>query len=185
MELRVTGKNLEVTPPVRGYVEKKLARVGRRFSAISAFEVVLREEKTKSQDSRFTVECTANARGILMRAEERAGDLYAAIDRAADVMARQIERYKGRLIQRKRGIPSRKGEPATEIAEPPTAEEAPSRVVRVKRHAIKPMSVDEAIDQMELLGHDFFLFLNQAMDEVNVVYRRHNGDFGVIEPGLK
>ncbi|MFC1919774.1 ribosome hibernation-promoting factor, HPF/YfiA family [Chloroflexota bacterium] len=181
MELRITGKNVEITPPVRTYVEKKLTRLGRHFSAVTDCEVVLSEEGTKSLSNRFVVEVTANAKGTILRAEERGNDLFKAIDRTAKVMKRQVDRYKGKLYERNRGISPGKAF-AEQLASETNPEETSSSVVKVKRHFVKPMSVSEAREQMELLGHDFYLFLNSSSQEVNVIYRRRDGDFGIIEP---
>ena len=178
MELRITKKNLELTPPVRAYVEKKLSRLGHHFSAVTDCEVVLTEEKTKSRHNRFVTEVTANAKGTLLRAEERGDDLYNAIDRAAKVMKRQMDRYKGKLYEKNRGNSPLKVQVVPQVTE----EKITFKVVKVKRHIVSPMSVTEAREQMELLGHDFFLFLNSSNQEVNVLYRRRDGDYGVIEP---
>ena len=184
MELLVTGKNLDVTPRDRDYIEKKLATLQRHFKSlpILVLQVVLTEEKTRATEKRFIVEFTANVRDALLRSEERGPDLHVAIDRAAEVMDRQIERFHGRRQARRRAAPT--DLTATlEVVEPETSDgkELSSRVVKVKRHTLKPMSVDEAIDQMELLGHDFFVLLNRDTEELNVVYRRRAGDYGIIE----
>ena len=184
MELLVTGKNLDVTPRDRDYIEKKLATLQRHFKSlpILVLQIVLAEEKTKAVEKRFIVEFTANVRDTLLRAEERGPDLHVAIDRAAEVMDRQIERFHGRRQAKRHSAPTG-ATAAPELVEPGPSdgEELPSRVVKVKRHILKPMSVDEAVDQMELLGHDFFVFLNCDTDELNVVYRRRAGDYGIIE----
>ena len=181
MELRITGKNVDITPPVRTYVEKKLARLGSHFSAVTDCEVVLSEEKTKSLFNRFVVEITANAKGTILRAEERGNDLFKAIDVTAKVMKRQVDRYKEKLYERNRGLSSGKAQ-AIQLASETISEEDSSGVVKTKRHTIKPMSASEAREQMELLGHDFYLFLNSSSQELNVIYRRRDGDFGIIEP---
>ncbi|MDO8473540.1 MAG: ribosome-associated translation inhibitor RaiA [Dehalococcoidia bacterium] len=184
MELLVTGKNLDVTSRDRDYLEKKLTTLQRHFKSlpILVLHIVLAEEKTKASEKRFIVEFTANVRDTLLRAEERGPDLHVAIDRATEVMDRQIERFHGRRQTKRRAAPTG-ATAAPELVEPETTdgEELPSRIVKVKRHTLKPMSVDEAIDQMELLGHDFFVFLNCDTEELNVVYRRRAGDYGIIE----
>lgn len=183
MEILVTGKNLEITPRVRAYIEKKLATLQRHFQSIPALvlQVVLTEEKTKAAEKRSVAEFTTNVRGTVLRSEERGPDFYVAVDRAVETLDHQIERFKGkREARRRNGKAPAEAEPATAPGE--TDQPAvTSRVARVKRHIVRPMSVDEAIDQMELLGHDFFLFFNADSDGLNVVYRRRAGDYGLIE----
>lgn len=184
MEILVTGKNLEITSRVREYVDKKLLGLQRRFKSIPALvlQVVLAEEKTKAAEKRFVAEFTTNVRGTVLRSEERGPDFYVAVDRAVETLDRQIERFKGKRAARRRNRPA-PVETAPQSTTTAETDEAapPSRIGRVKRHVIKPMSVDEAIDQMELLAHDFFLFFNRDSDELNVVYRRRAGDYGLIE----
>ena len=121
---------------------------------------------------------TVDSSGTLLRSEERGGDLFTAIDKVAEIMDRQIKRYKGKLYDKGRGGSLVRSEFGGE------AEVAPplSKVVKVKRFAVKPMSLAEAIDQMELLGHDFFLFFNAESERLNLLYRRKNGNYGLIEP---
>ncbi|MDO8473371.1 MAG: ribosome-associated translation inhibitor RaiA [Dehalococcoidia bacterium] len=182
MEIILTGKNLEVTSRMKDYVEKKLLSLQRHFKSVPALvlHVVLTEEKTKSAEKRFVVEFTTNVKDSVLRSEERGPDLHVAVDRAAEVMDHQIERFKGRIESRRRQ-PAPTDASAQTIDQDSIEGEVPSRVVKVKRHAVKPMSTDEAIDQMDMLGHDFFLFFNRSSEELNVVYRRRSGDYGLIE----
>ncbi len=178
MELQITGKNLELAPEVRDYIERKLGKLNRHLPNITVSKVEIVEEKTKSPQQRFVVQMTVDSKGTLLRGEERGEDLFTAIDRVAAIMNRQIEHYKGKLYDKGRGSSLVRSE-FNEEAE--TAPPAPT-VVKVKQFAVKPMSVAEAIDQMELLGHDFFLFLNADSQQMNVLYRRKNGNYGLIEP---
>lgn len=183
MELQITGKNIELLPAVRSYIERKLAKLNRHLPNIIESRVEVTEEKTKSPQQRYVVQVTVDSKGILLRAEERADDLFAAVDKVVNVMDRQIERFKGKRFNKGRGTSFARGV----LSEPEAAAAvvaAPNRVTRVKRFAIKPMSVDEAIEQMELLGHDFFLFFNPEVKELNLVYRRHDGNYGLIHPEL-
>jgi len=180
MELQITGKNVKLVPAVRNYIERKLGKLGRHLSDIIESKVEVSEEKTKSPQQRFVVQVTINSSGTLFRGEERGQDLFTAIDKVAEVMNRQIEHYKGKLYEKGRGSSLARGGFSEEAEE----KQPVSRVVKVKRFAIKPMSVAEAIDQMELLGHDFFLFLNADTEKVNLVYRRRDGSYGLIEPEL-
>ena len=180
MELQITGKNVKLVPAVRKYIERKLGKLGRHLSDIIESKVEVSEEKTKSPQQRFVVQVTINSSGALFRGEERGQDLFTAIDKVAEVMNRQIEHYKGKLYEKGRGSSLARGGFSEEAEE----KQPVSRVVKVKRFAIKPMSVAEAIDQMELLGHGFFLFLNADTEKVNLVYRRRDGSYGLIEPEL-
>ncbi|MBA7631515.1 Ribosome hibernation promotion factor [subsurface metagenome] len=180
MELQITGKNVKLVPAVRKYIERKLGKLGRHLSDIIDYKVEVSEEKTKSPQQHFVVQVTINSSGTLLRGEERGQDLFTAIDKVAEVMNRQIEHYKGKLYEKGRGSSLARGGFSEEAEE----KQPVSRVVKVKQFAIKPMSVAEAIDQMELLGHDFFLFLNADTEKVNLVYRRRDGSYGLIEPEL-
>jgi len=180
MELQITGKNVKLVPAVRKYIERKLDKLGRHLSDIIDYKVEVSEEKTKSPQQHFVVQVTINSSGTLLRGEERGQDLFTAIDKVAEVMNRQIEHYKGKLYEKGRGSSLARGGFSEEAEE----KQPVSRLVKVKRFAIKPMSVAEAIDQMELLGHDFFLFLNADTEKVNLVYRRRDGSYGLIEPEL-
>lgn len=187
-QLTIHAKNMEISQPLRDYIQKKLGRLDRHLPSISTVEVQVSRESTKSQESRYVVQATLNVNGKLLRGQEHATTVLTAVDSVVGAIERQIERFKGkryRSFQR----------PAAEAAEGPeeTAadEEAPPEgstpaplVARVKRFPMKPMPVEEAIDQMELLGHDFFLFLNDQSNQFNVVYRRRDGAYGLIEPAV-
>lgn len=180
MELQITGKNVELTPEVRQYIERKLGRLNRHLPNITESKVEIFGEKTRSPQQRFVVQMTIDSRGTLLRSEERGEDLFSAVDRVAAIMNRQVEHYKGKLYDKGRGNSLARSEFQEETEEiPPSA-----KVVKVKRFTVKPMSVAEAINQMELLGHDFFLFFSADSEQLNVVYRRNDGDYGLIEPEL-
>jgi putative sigma-54 modulation protein len=180
MELQITGKNLELLPVVRRYIERKVGKLGRHLPNITESKVEISKEKTKSPQQRFVVQVTVDSSGTLLRGEERGEDLFTAIDRVTEVMERQIEHYKGKLYEKGRGSSlARSG-----FSEEVTEEQPLGKVVKTKRFTVKPMSVDEAIGQMELLGHDFFLFFNADSEELNLLYRRKDGNYGLIEPEL-
>ena len=181
MELQITGKNTRLSPPVRSYIERKLSKLSRHLPNIMESKVEISEEKTKSPQQHFVVQVTVNSNGTLLRGEERGEDLFTAIDKVIIILNRQIEHYKGKLYRKGRGSSLARGEFSQEVEMAPP----PKRVIKVKRFAIKPMPVDEAIDQMELLGHDFFLFFNADTEELNLLYRRKDGNYGLIEPGLE
>jgi len=178
MELQITGQNIELSPPVRRYVERKLGKLSRYLPSIIETKVEITEQKTKSPQQRYLVRVSVDSSGTLLHGEERGQDLFTAIDKVAEVMNRQIEHHKGKLYEKGRGNSLARGKFSRE------AEPAQREVVKIKRFAIKPMSVAEAIDQMEVLGHDFFLFFNADTEEINLLYRRKDGNYGLIEPEM-
>lgn len=179
MELRVTGKNVDVSDLERDYIDKKLTKLTRHLPDITESLVEVTRGKTREPQNRYVIQVTVNIKGTLLRAEERAPLLATAIDNVTAALDRQIERFKGRRYARGRRAAERiEGEAAAVVEEA----EPDSRLVRTKRFSVKPMSTDEAIEQMELLGHDFFLFLNSSSQQYNVVYRRRDGDYALIEP---
>jgi putative sigma-54 modulation protein len=182
MELLVTGKNVEISEAVEKYLERKLGKLARHLSAINESKVEISREKTKSPDERYVVQVTVNSRGTILRAESRAAVLDAAIDSVSDVLARQVERYKGKLEGRRRKTSQAKRQ--TSLSEIKGATPL-KHVVKEKRFVVKPMSLEEATEQMELLGHDFFLFLGTDSGNLRVIYRRRDGDYGLIEPELE
>ncbi|HOQ23864.1 MAG TPA: ribosome-associated translation inhibitor RaiA [Bacillota bacterium] len=174
MQVTIVGKNLEITDALRQYAEKKVAKVEKFFEqAPMEAQVTMGLERGK-----HIVEVTISVDGLLLRGEEKTGDMYASIDGAVEKIERQIHKYKTRINRKLRGINQVIAvSPQTQEAEP-----AEPQIVRTKRFAVKPMSVEEAVMQMDLLGHDFYVFANSETDEVNVVYRRKDGNFGLIEP---
>ncbi|MBM3133403.1 MAG: ribosome-associated translation inhibitor RaiA [Chloroflexi bacterium] len=185
MGLIIKGKNIEVPVKVKDYIEKRVDKFDRHLSNITETKVELSEEKTKSKDNRYIVEITIDLQGMLLRSEERAVDMFSAVDIAVETMDRQILRYKEKLQGRKRRKQGTEAKAEVKASEAPPEEEIDeSRPVKVKRFAIKPMSPDEAIDQMELIGHDFYVFFNDRSEQVNVVYRRKGSGYGLIEPEL-
>ncbi|GAB4411751.1 MAG: ribosome-associated translation inhibitor RaiA [Anaerolineales bacterium] len=179
MQLIITGKNVEVTDWLRSYVEKKIGKLDRYLPTIDEARVELAVEKTKSAQDRQVVQVTVRSSGTILRVEEKSADMFASIDAAVDKMHRQIARYKGK--QRRRGRPSPGEMPPVPVSE---VEEEEPRIVRTKRFRVDRMEETEAIEQMELLGHDFFIFLNVNTDRLSIVYRRHDGDYGLLEPEI-
>jgi putative sigma-54 modulation protein len=176
MEFSIKGKNIELTEEVEKYAQRRLDKLSRHLPNIAKIKVELTQEKTKSSESRYTAQVTIDHQGTLLRGEESAADIFTAIDAVIDMVSRQVERYKGKLYDRRKRPLSLRGRA--------TIEEEPTKVVKVKHFPIKPMSPDEAIEQMELLGHNFFLFLNQDTSQLSVLYRRRDGNYGLIEPEL-
>jgi putative sigma-54 modulation protein len=183
MQLAITGKNLEISDSLRRYVEKKIGRLDRYLPNIVDARVELTVENTRAAKDSQIAQVTLRTKHAILRAEEASADMFASIDAVFDKMQRQADRYKGKRWS-KRGV---EGEaPAAPVAEEETAaiEEQPSRISRVKRFSMVPMDEEEAVDQMELLGHDFFIFFNVNANQINVVYRRSSGDYGLIQPDL-
>ncbi len=181
MEWQISGKSTEITPAVRKYVSDKVGKLAKHLPDLTQAQVEITQEKTKSPEQRFLVQATLNSHGTLLRSQARAQELYMAVDEVEKLLDRQIERYKGKFYSKTRGLSVRKAHAeAADVLEP----EAPSKVVKVKRFPVRPMSIDDAAQQMELLEHDFFIFWNSDEDKVSLLYRRQDGDFGLIIPDL-
>ena len=176
MELEIIAKNLEDAEAIESYVNRKIGKLSRYLPNIGEGKVEIREERTRSPQQRFTVQVTLNSKGTLLRGEERGDSVYAAVDAVYEVMSRQIEHFKGKKYRKSRGVPLR----PVLVGEV----EAAPKVVRVKRFIARTMSVADAAEQMELLGHDFFLFVNDDNEALSLLYRREDGDYGLIEPEL-
>jgi putative sigma-54 modulation protein len=181
MKLQITAKNIDTTPTIQSYAERKLGKLSRHLPNITEAKVEISEEKPKSRQHRFVVQVTLNCGGTLLRGETRGEDLFTAIDKAETVLNRQIERYKGKLRNKSRVNSLARSEPSQKTG----TGQFNDRVTRVKRFAIKPMLVTEAIDRMELLGHDFYLFHNSDTEELNLLYRRRDGNYGLIRPEME
>ena len=175
MKITMSGKGFEISDSLRERVEKKLAKLDRYFREDAEANVRVAQEK----GNRNIVEITIAVNGLILRAEETSGDMYASIDGAADKLNRQIRRYRTKLEKRLR-------ETAMEglDAEAAQAEDEPAsyNVVRTKKFPVKAMGVDDAIAQMELLDHDFFLFRDEETDGICVIYRRNDGAYGLLQP---
>lgn len=177
MEVSIFARNMEMTPRLREYVERKVDKLDRYLPHIDEARIELKVEDTRSADHRQVAQLTVRVRGTILRAEERANDMFASIDAVLDKMYRQIARYKGKRQDRWHAA----------VEELPIEErvEAPvGQIVRVKRFEVRPMPPEEAIEQMELLGHRFYVFMNAEEDALNVVYLRDDGDYGLLQPQL-
>jgi putative sigma-54 modulation protein len=172
MKIIVTGRHIEVTPALKDYAEKKIVRFERYLSNISEAVVTLGVEKY-----RHKVEVLLKVNGVLIQAEGITGDVYSSIDEVAEKLERQIKKYKEKLVSH------RKPEGKAGIEEAEEASPADTgRIIKNKRFELKPMDPDEAAMQMELLDKDFFVFTNDKSGDINVIYRRRDGNFGLIEP---
>jgi putative sigma-54 modulation protein len=176
MKLNLRGKNIEVTDALNEHVQKRIGKIDKYFDVDTEAYVTLVVERGLHK-----VEVTADINGLILRAEESTGDMYASIDLVVDKLERQIAKYKTRINRK-----ARQGGGLREITQLPVVDEEDlMEVVKTKRFPVKPMPVEEAILQMNLLGHDFYVFANADNDDVNVVYRRKDGKYGLIEPTAK
>lgn len=186
MKVNITGKNYVVYDKLEDTIEKKLARLDKYFTEDNVANVVLSQKRGRDK-----IEVTINAKGVVFRAEELNSDIYEAIDKVVDKLANQMSKFKGKLAKRYNDNKALKfefdeeedlesedeeeeeGESFEEIYETP--------VVKTKKFELRPMDVDEAILEMEMLGHNFFVYLDMETDSVNVVYKRNGGSYGVLE----
>jgi putative sigma-54 modulation protein len=179
MKLQIIAKNnVEVSETLEAYVEKKIGKLDRYLPTIDEGKVEISQEGAKLPEQRFTVQVTLDTKGVLIRAQERSKNIRTAIDKVVNVLSKRIERYKGKLYDKGRGVSFARQGAAIEAE----GIEAPKKVVKTKRFLVKPMPVDEAVSQMELLGHDFFLFIDADTERLNLLYRRDDGNYGLIEP---
>ena len=173
MRFTITGRNIEVTQGLREAVEDKLGKLDRFFAP--ATEAVVRLSVQKDIQK---IEVTIPVKGHIIRGEESSSDMYVSIDLVEEILERQLKKYKNKLIDKKQSAPSFS---EAFLQEDASAEEE-IQIVKSKKFAVKPMDPEEACVQMELLGHNFYVFLNADTEEVNVVYKRKGGTYGLIEP---
>lgn len=175
MRIYIKGHGMHVTDALRAYAEEKIGHLDHYFDHIIDAHVTMRSERNDR-----IVDVTLHVRNVIIKAEERSPDMYASIDLVRDRLEQQIRKHKTRLIDRHhRGNGKLESETGTEA--PSDADEFP-RIVRSKRFNVKPMSPDDAAAQMDLLGHSFFVFVNEETEQLNVLYRRKSGDLGIIVP---
>jgi len=180
MNLQVKGRNLEVSDQIRQYAEDKLGKLDRLVNDPTRVELELAVEKNPSIADNQIAEATVWTKGPVLRARESSGDMKASIDQLVDKLERQVKRYRDKRRPRKHDRPE-SAVPEPDLLERLEEDEA-TAIVKTKQFAVKPMAPDEAVLQLELVGHDFFVFRNAESDEVNVVYRRRDGNYGLIEP---
>lgn len=180
---KLTGRNIEITDALREYVENKLSRLERYSDSIVDARVTLSVRDGGDAMRRNRIEVQLNVPGGIIRAEETHSDMYAAIDRASDVLERQLRKFKTRYMkQRHDERPATPMGEAERAAENGEGEEFAPEVVRTKRFELRPMSAEDAVVQMEALGHDFYVFKTAQNQNTAVVYRRRDGNYGLIEP---
>src|SRR5215211_2419594 len=178
MRLQVKGKNVDVSDSIRAYAEQKLGKLDGRLHDLTVVELELMVERNPSISQNQVAEATIWTKGPVLRAREASSDMKASIDQLTEKLARQVKRYREKRRQEpRRGEPPEPVFEAVEVAEP--------LIVKYKQFPVKPMSPDEAVLQLELVGHDFFVFQNAESGDVNVVYRRRDATFGLIEPQIE
>ena len=175
MKFIIIGKNIDVTPGLREAVESKLGKLGRYFTPNTEIHVTLSVQKGHQK-----IEVTIPVKGGLVRSEQESSDMYVSIDLVEEVIERQLRKYKNKLVAREQEGGNFKQEFFD--SEDNIEDDGEIKIVRTKKFGFKPMYPEDACVQMELLGHDLYVFCNAESDEVNVVYRRKNGTFGLIEP---
>ena len=172
MRYIISGKNIDITDGLRSAVTEKLKKLERYFTPDTEIHVTLSVQKEQQK-----IEVTIPVKGSLIRSEQVSNDMYVSIDLVEEVIERQLRKYKNKLVQREQGGGSFRQEFIDR-----EAEDEEVKIIRTKMFDRKPMYPEDACIQMDLLGHDFYVFCNAETDEVNVVYRRKNGAFGLIEP---
>jgi putative sigma-54 modulation protein len=179
MELHIAGTNMEITPETQRYVERKLGKLNRHKPDIIDVKTEISRESTKSPQAQYLVRVTvqSSSGSTLLHGEERAESVFAAVDKVVAILTRQLERRKGKLYDKGRGNSLARGKYV-----PPEPSPAAKKVVKRKRFTIEPMTLADSIEQMESLGHNFFLFIDTGTGEMRLLYRRNDGNYGLIEP---
>jgi putative sigma-54 modulation protein len=183
LAIDIYTKDLELTDRIQDYVTKKVGKLERFLSDIGECRVDLTYAKTaRNAADRYIAQITIRGKGFILRSEERSDNMFAAIDATVDKMSRQIDRFKGKHWRKRTGEP----EPETKLEVEELEEEAVPLIVRHKSFSLEPMHEEEALEQLILLGHDeFFVFFNVENERVNVLYRRRDGSYGLIDPVIK
>lgn len=173
MKYIISGKNIEVTPGLRSAVEDKIGKLERYFTEETEIHVTLSVEKERQK-----IEVTIPVKGSIIRSEQVSNDMYVSIDLVEEIIERQLKKYKNKLVDQKQSAQSL----SQVFLEEEEHDDEEIVISKVKHFAMKPMDAEEACVQMELLGHSFYVFRSAETDEVNVVYKRGNGTYGLIEP---
>lgn len=175
MRITITGRNIELTPGIKEAVEEKLSKLEKYFKPETVVNVTLSVEKERQK-----IEVTIPTKGHTIRAEEVSNDMYVSIDLVEETLERQLIKYRTKIISKKMNAAA--NFKAEYLEDKYEDEDEEIKIVRSKRYDLKPMYPEDACIQMELLGHDFFVFVNAETDEVNVVYKRKSNTYGIIEP---
>ena len=188
MKLVIQGKNIDITDAIREYVHQKIEKAVSHFQTMTTeVDVHLSVAKNPRINSKQTAEVTIYANGTVIRAQEGSEDLYASIDLVADKIHRQLRKYKEKLQHRKTHDQPKTGVIVDDVPVAPDligdrTSELPSEVLRMKYFAMPAMTIEEALEQLQLVDHDFYMFRNAKTDEINVIYERNHGGYGVIQP---
>ncbi|MGQ9629797.1 MAG: ribosome hibernation-promoting factor, HPF/YfiA family [bacterium] len=179
LQITVTGRHIEVTDALRKYAEDKIGRIAKYFDGIIEAHIILDAGR-----GRHMAEVTVLANGTRVHCEDETRDMYASIDGALDKLERQIKKYKNRLFRASSRSTMRKMEMREDVIAPESVEVegATPRIVKTRRFAIKPMGLDEAVMQLDLSGDSFLVFSNSETGDINVLYKRKDGNYGLIEP---
>ena len=175
MKFIISGRNIDITPGLRSAVEDKLSKLEKYFTSETEIHVTLSVEKDRQK-----IEVTIPVKGNIIRSEQVSNDMYVSIDLVEEIIERQLKRYKNKIIDKKQGSAHFK----QEFIEKDYVDDEEVQIVRTKHFDIKPMYPEDACVQMELLGHNFFVFCNAETDQVNVVYKRKGNTYGIMEPDL-
>ena len=175
MKFIITGRNIDVTPGLKSAVEDKIGKLEKYFTPETEVHVTLSVEKDRQK-----IEVTIPVKGTVIRSEQISSDMYVSIDLVEEIIERQLKKYKNKLIEKQQGGNYFK----QEFIDKEYIEEEEVKIVRTKKFDIKPMYAEDACVQMELTGHNFFVFCNAETDQVNVVYKRKGNTYGLIEPEL-
>lgn len=173
MQYIISGKNIDVTDGLRNAIQEKIGKLERYFTKDTEIHVTLSVEKDRQK-----IEITIPVKGNIIRAEQVSNDMYVSIDLVEEIIERQLRKYKNKLVEQKQSV----GAFNKAFVEDESYEDDAIEIIRTKKFAIKPMDAEEACMQMELLGHNFYVFRNVDTNEVNVVYKRKGNTFGLIEP---
>ena len=171
----ITGRNIDVTEGLKSAVEEKLGKLDRFFAPETEVNVTLSVEKERQK-----IEVTIPVKGNIIRSEQVSSDMYVSIDLVEEVIERQLKKYKNKIVSKQQNAAAF----AQEFVDKDYDDEDDVKIIRTKRFGIKPMDPEEACVQMELLGHNFYVFFNSETEEVNVVYKRKGNTYGLIEPEL-
>lgn len=172
MHIDITFKNMDPSEALKQYATKRLSKIGKYIDRPTEAHVVLSVEKI-----RHKAEVTLNADGVIINAVEITEDLYSAIDMVMDKLERQVKKHKGKLQERK-------GSNRVYLETPPVSEDQQPKLIRERDYFVKPMSVEEAVLQIGISGKEFIIFQNTDTQQINLIFKRHDGDLGVVEPVL-
>ena len=175
MRFIITGRNIDVTEGLKSAVEEKLGKLDRFFAPETEVNVTLSVEKERQK-----IEVTIPVKGNIIRSEQVSSDMYVSIDLVEEVIERQLKKYKNKIVHKQQNAAAF----AQEFVEKDYEDEDEVKIIRTKKFGIKPMDTEEACVQMELLGHNLYVFFNSETEEVNVVYKRKGNTYGLIEPEL-